>query len=45
MYLRVSQSDEKLAVVNCNNEKGEMSPPETIFEKILQIIETKKIFL
>jgi len=45
MYLRVSQSDEKLAVVNCNNERGEMAPPEIIFEKILKTIELQKIFL
>ena len=45
VYLKVSQNDERLAVVNCNNEKGEMSPPETIFKKILEIIESKKIFL
>ena len=44
-YLRIAQSDEKLAVVNCDNEKGEMLPPKTIFEKILQTIESKKIFL
>jgi len=43
MYLRVSQDDERLAVVNCNNEKGEMAPPESIFEKILKTIESKKI--
>jgi len=45
MYLRVSQNDEKLAVVNCNNEKGEMLSPNSIFEKILKTIELKKIFL
>ena len=45
MYLRVSQNDERLAVVNCDNEKGEMAPPNSIFEKILKTIESKKIFL
>ena len=44
-YLRVSQSDEKLAVVNCDNEKGEMLSPKSIFEKILKTIESKKLFL
>jgi dTMP kinase len=39
MYLRVSQNDERLAVVNCNNETGEMLPPKTIFEKILKTID------
>ena len=45
VYLKVSQNDERLSVVNCNNEKGEMLPPEIIFEKILETIESKKIFL
>ena len=45
MYLRISQNSEKLALVNCNDEKGEMLPPKSIFEKILKTIETKKIFL
>ena len=44
-YLRISQNDEKLAVVNCDNEKGEMLSPEIIFEKILKTIESKEIFL
>ena len=44
-YLRVSQSDEKLAVVNCDNEKGEMLSPKSIFEKILKTIESKNLFL
>jgi dTMP kinase len=44
-YLRVSQSDERLAVVNCDNEKGEMATPKSIFEKILKKIKKKKIFL
>ena len=44
-YLRVAQNDERLAVVNCNDEKGEMAPPEIIFEKILKTIESKKMFL
>ena len=42
-YLRVAQNDERLAVVSCNNEKGEMAPPEIIFEKILKTIESKKL--
>ena len=45
MYLRISHDNEKLAVVNCNNDKGEMAAPESIFEKILKTIELKKIFL
>ena len=45
IYLRVSHSDERLAVVNCDNEAGDMAPPETIFEKILKTIESKKIFI
>ena len=45
VYLKVSQTDEKLAVVNCNNEREEMATPENIFEKILETIESKKIFI
>ena len=44
-YLRVAQNDARLAVVNCDNEKGEMLPPKSIFEKILITIESKKMFL
>lgn len=45
MYLTISQYDETMAVVNCNNEQGGMLPPENIFEKIIDIIESKKLFL
>jgi dTMP kinase len=45
MYLRASQHDETMAVVNCNNEQGGMLPPENIFEKIIETIESKKLFL
>ena len=45
MYLRVSRNNEKLTVVNCNNEKGEMAPPAEIFEKIIKTIESKKLFI
>ena len=38
IYLRVSMSDERLAVVDCSNEKGEMLSPEEIFLLIKNLL-------
>jgi dTMP kinase len=44
IYLRVSQSDERLAVVNCSNEDGVMLNPSEIFDLIIKIFKEKKLF-
>ncbi|HNW56362.1 MAG TPA: dTMP kinase [Bacteroidales bacterium] len=43
IYLRVSQSDNRLAVINCGDKKGDMLPPEEIFGLILKILTLKKL--
>jgi dTMP kinase len=42
IYLKVAESDNHLAVVNCSDEKGEMLPPHRIFDLIIQIITGRK---
>lgn len=43
VYLKVAESDSRIAVVNCSDEKGEMMPPEKIFHQILKIISERKL--
>jgi dTMP kinase len=43
VYLRVASSDDRLAVINCSSNNGEMLPPEEIFSKILFIIKSKSL--
>jgi dTMP kinase len=43
IYLKVAESDNHLAVVNCNDEKGEMLPAPGIFDLIIQIIAERKL--
>jgi dTMP kinase len=43
IYLRVSQSDDRLAVVNCSNEDGVMLNPSEIFDLIIKIFKVKKL--
>jgi len=38
MYLRVAEINDRLCIVRCSNEKGEMLPPENIFELILKLL-------
>ena len=38
MYLSVAEKDNKLAVINCNNNEGGMLFPSEIFEKVLVLI-------
>jgi dTMP kinase len=42
IYIRVSQSDNKLAVVNCNSSEGTMQPPDEIFKILTGILKTRK---
>jgi dTMP kinase len=43
IYLRISQSDERLAVVNCSNNDGVMLNPSEIFNLIIKIFKEKKL--
>jgi len=43
IYLKVSQSDNHLAVVNCSDNKGEMLSPSMIFDLIIQIITARNL--
>ena len=43
IYLRVSQSDDRLAVVNCSNNNGVMLNPSEIFDLIIKIFKEKKL--
>jgi len=38
MYVKVSQIDDRLCLVDCNDDKGEILPPEKIFTRIIKII-------
>ena len=37
IYLRVSRSDDRLAVIDCSNSKGDMLPTSEIFDLIIKI--------
>jgi dTMP kinase len=43
MYLEVAESDNRLAVVNCSDDKGVILPPLDIFRKIIEIIKTRNL--
>ncbi|TFG44473.1 MAG: dTMP kinase [Bacteroidia bacterium] len=43
IYLRVSKSEERLAVVGCSDGNGTMQPPEMISSLILRIISERKL--
>ena len=43
IYLRVALSDERLAVVDCSNEKGEMLSPEEIFLLIKNLLLSRNL--
>jgi dTMP kinase len=43
IYLRVSQSDDRLAVVNCSSKHGVMLNPYEIFDLIIKIFKEKKL--
>jgi dTMP kinase len=44
IYLRVAQSDDRLAVVNCSNSSGEMLPPDEIFDLIVKLFTDRNLF-
>ena len=43
VYLRVSSTDDRLAVIDCSNTDGEMLSPEEIFCKIVFIMKSKSL--
>ena len=43
IYLRVSESDEHLAVIDCSTDSGAMLTPPEIFDLILKVINVKKL--
>jgi len=43
VYLDVAATDSRLCTVNCQDEKGNMMPPEMIFDRIIRIINNRKL--
>lgn len=43
VYIRISQTDDRMVVVDCAGKNGKMAPPEVISESILKIINDRKI--
>lgn len=43
VYLSVASTDERLAVINCSDAKGEMLPPDEIFNQVLFIMKSKSL--
>lgn len=43
MYLQVAETDSRLVVVECGDEKGAILPPRDIFKKIIGIIKTRNL--
>ena len=43
IYRRVSQMDERLCMVNCSDEKGEMLLPDKIFNLIIEILSARDL--
>ncbi len=44
IYIEVARTSEQLSVVNCSDIYGNILPPQVIFERILEIINGKKLF-
>jgi dTMP kinase len=43
IYLRISESDDGLAVVDCSNNNGEMRTPSEIFDSIIKLFKERKL--
>ena len=43
IYLRVSETDNTLAVIDCSNRKGEMLGPSDIFDLIIKVFKERKL--
>jgi len=43
MYLRVAESNDRLCIVNCSDDEGEMLPEEKIFELIIKLLAERRL--
>jgi dTMP kinase len=43
IYLRVSESDDRLAVIDCSDRNGTMLPPSEIFDLIIKVFKERKL--
>ena len=43
MYLRVAESDDRLSIVKCIDDNGQMMPQEMIFDRIIKLLAEKKL--
>lgn len=43
LYLKVARTDDRLCIVGCSDEKGEMLPPEKISGRIIKIISERNL--
>jgi dTMP kinase len=43
IYLRVAESDDRLCIVNCSDDNGQMLPQEKIFDMIIKILAERKL--
>jgi dTMP kinase len=43
IYLRVSESDDHLAVIDCSNRAGTILPPAEIFDLIIKVLNERKL--
>ena len=43
IYLSVSAMDERLAVIDCSNERGEMLPPSEIFSRMIRLLTSRNL--
>lgn len=43
MYIRVAETDEHLCIISCADEKGNILTPEMISEKVIKLIEKKRL--
>jgi hypothetical protein len=43
VYLKVSESDVRLVVADCSDGNGAMLPPTAIFERIIKILNERKL--
>ena len=43
IYMRISETDERLAVINCSSNSGMMLPPSEIFDHILNVFKEKML--
>ena len=43
IYVRVSKTDNRLEVIDCSNQKGDMLDPSDIFDRIIKIFKARKL--